>query len=1081
VSQFNEVLQPIICDPYTEPKEHWVVERGRPAEKAHSRRDAHYYYRPPARSTGPAQADDVGTRFPLSLVNDIRKRVRDWGHRYEGVTGVTAELLAYWKRPDREHRLFFCQREAIETIIFLVEARGDFRQGIQVPLDAPGEFVRYACKMATGAGKTTVMAALAAWSILNKVADRGDRRFSDVVLVACPNVTIRDRLQELDPQRGEASLYRIRDLVPAHLMTDLRRGHVVIRNWHTFAPLELNQVGGVGARVVQRGRESDTALVTRVFGPEVGGKGNVLVLNDEAHHAYRIRRDVDGDDAADEDELADADRREATVWIEGLDRIHRIRGINLSVDLSATPFYLNRSGNDPGRPFPWIVSDFGLIDAIESGLVKIPQLPVQDATGREIPVYFHLWKWIVEEKLSAGERGGRRGQVRPEAVLRWAQQPIAQLAGLWREDFVRWRDEAARGARPPVPPVFIVVCRDTRLARVVHEWLTGTGTGAAPPIEEFRNAEGVEYTVRIDSRVVEELSSGVARSDESRRLRFVLDTIGRTTWPGGKPPEEYMELVDRVNRKAAEEGRPAAADPRVPPGRDVRCIVSVAMLTEGWDATTVTHIVGLRPFESQLLCEQVIGRGLRRSQYHDLTVEEVAKVYGVPFELIPLKATPGVPTPPPKVHHVHAVSPARDSLEITYPRVEGYAHTASADVTVAWDRVPNLTLDPQEIPDAVKVKALSGDRGGRLSLTGPGSTADVTLEAWRQSKRMQELEFQLARALTQRVALQPGCTIPPQALFARLLAIVRRFLREKVRPAGGRDTRDVFLEPYFSWAVELLADAVVPAEGDAREIPRYEAHRAAGSTRDVDFWTSRPVCEVERSHLNYVVADTGVWEQSAAFHLDRDDRVVAFAKNAGLGFAIPYAYRGEAREYLPDFLVRLRDDGHEVGTLILETKGYDPAAAAKVAGARRWVEAVNAEGSHGRWTFRLVSTPSDVPAALRSAVRELGAPSGPGWRVALQQFVTEVRDAYDERLDRVVLYGSRARGGATRESDVDTLVVLERCLDFWAEFDRVKAIASHVSDTHDVVISALPVDREEFERSPQPLLVNARREGKTVS
>ena len=443
------------------------------------------------------------------------------------------------------------------------------------------------------------------------------------------------------------------------------------------------------------------------------------------------------------------------MWIEGLDRIHRVRGINLCVDLSATPFYLTRSGNDPGRPFPWIVSDFGLIDAIESGLVKIPQLPVQDATGREIPVYFHLWKWIVEEKLSAGERGGRRGQVRPEAVLRWAQQPIAQLAGLWREEFVRWRDEAARGARPPVPPVFIVVCRDTRLAKVVHEWLTGAGTGAAPPIEEFRNTDAVEYTVRIDSRVVEELSSGMARSDESRRLRFVLDTIGRTAWPGDRPPEEYMELVEKLNRKAVEEGRPTI-DPRVPPGRDVRCIVSVAMLTEGWDATTVTHIVGLRPFESQLLCEQVIGRGLRRSQYHDLTVEEVAKVYGVPFELIPLKATPGAPTPPPKVHHVHAVSPARDHLEIAFPRVEGYAHTVSADVRVAWERVPALTLDPLEIPDAVKVKGLSGDGSDRLSLMGPGATDDVTLEAWRRTKRMQELEFELARALTQRVSASPG-------------------------------------------------------------------------------------------------------------------------------------------------------------------------------------------------------------------------------------------------------------------------------------------------------------------------------------
>lgn len=1078
MTQFNEVLQPIICDPYAEPQAHWIVERGRPAERAASRREAYYYHRPPGRSTGTGQADDIGTRVPLTLVNEIRDRLRAWREGYEGVTAVTAELLAYWNRPDRERRLFFCQREAIETIVFLIEARADFRQGLNVPLDAPGEFVRYACKMATGSGKTTVMAALAAWSILNKVADRGDRRFSEVVLVVCPNVTIRDRLQELDPQRGEASLYRVRDLVPAHRMSDLRRGHVLIRNWHVLAPLELNQVGGVGARVVQRGRESDTALVSRLVGPAVRGKGNLLVLNDEAHHAYRIRRDAEADAEDDDDELAEADRREATVWIEGLDRLHRGRGINLCLDLSATPFYLTRSGNDPGRAFPWVVSDFGLIDAIESGLVKIPQLPVQDATGREIPVYFHLWKWIVEEKLTGAERGGRRGQVRPEAVLRWAQQPIAQLAGLWREEFVRWRDEAARGARPPVPPVFIVVCRDTRLARVVHEWLTGAGPGAAPPIDEFRNTGAAEYTVRIDSRVVEELSSGTARSDESRRLRFVLDTIGRVAWPGGRPPEEYLDLVEKLNAKAREEGRPLV-DASIPPGRDVRCIVSVAMLTEGWDATTVTHIVGLRPFESQLLCEQVIGRGLRRAQYHDLSVEEVAKVYGVPFELIPLKATPGTPAPPPRVHHVHTVSPDRDHLEIRFPRVEGYAHAPGSGLRVAWERVPVLTLDPQEIPDEVRVKGLSADRGGRLSLMGPGATDEVTLEAWRRGRRLQELEFELARVLTLRLGTSDA--LPAQVLFPRLLAIVRRFVRERVDPSGRRDKRDVFLEPYFSWATDMLAAAIVPDSDGSGEIARYESHRGAGSTRDVDFWTSRPVWEAARSHVNYVVADTGRWEQSAAFALDGDEHVVAFVKNAGLGFAIPYTRRGQTHEYVPDFLVRLRQGEREVGTLVLETKGYDPAVREKIAGAERWVAAVNAEDSYGRWAYRVVFAPGDVPRALRSAAAELADPPRGSWREALARLVAELRAIYGTRLDRVVLYGSRARGDAVEGSDVDALVVLDRCDDFWTELDRIADAASVVSFEYGVTLSALPVGRAEFERGERPLFQNARREGVVVS
>jgi len=257
MSHLNEVAQPIICDAYVEPSHHWVIEKGQPPVKAPRRREACYYYRPPGRSTGTVQADEIGTRIPLDGVNDIRKRVEAWRLAgCPGLTAVTGELLAYWTREERERRLFFCQREAAETIIFLVEGRQDFRQGLNVPRDDPGQLLRYACKMATGSGKTTVMGMLAAWSILNKIADRSDRRFSDVVLILCPNVTIRERLQELDPHRGEASLYRTRDLVPAHLMADLRKGHVLIRNWHVLAPQELNRVGGVGARVVQRGDES---------------------------------------------------------------------------------------------------------------------------------------------------------------------------------------------------------------------------------------------------------------------------------------------------------------------------------------------------------------------------------------------------------------------------------------------------------------------------------------------------------------------------------------------------------------------------------------------------------------------------------------------------------------------------------------------------------------------------------------------------------------------------------------------------------------------------------------------------------
>ncbi|MCX7751149.1 MAG: DEAD/DEAH box helicase family protein, partial [Candidatus Bipolaricaulota bacterium] len=810
-----EVPQPILNSPFEEPQAHWYLEEGRPPEKRPGRRPAGYFYRDP---TLPAEEGGVrGQWVELPLVNLIRDRVKAWREAgYPGATRTTLELLRYWRRDGREKRLFFAQLEAAETIVFLTEARADFRQGIEIPLDEPSEdrkaegytaFRRYACKMATGTGKTVVMGMLAAWSILNKVHDRSDGRFSDTVLVICPNVTIRNRLRELDPALGEGSLYRTMDLVPSHLMPDLVRGRVLVTNWHVFEPQAV-QPGGVSARVTKAGREiritetitigpktttargrryltleeferqvaaglltvkqeerdragnlrrvrvesvkyveTDTALLNRVLGREVGGKQNILVFNDEAHHAYRIRRpepDAEEADVFGEEEEGEEFVREATVWVDGLDKIHKLRGINFCVDLSATPYYLARVGRDTNRVFPWVVSDFGLTDAIESGLVKIPQLVVRDTSGEEVPGYRNIWRWIME-RLTPAERGGKRGSVKPEAVLKWANTPIAMLAGLWEEMCREWE---SRGDDPR-PPVFIIVCKNTRIAKLVYEWLA---EGKAPPgippagIAGFRNGNGQVNTIRVDSKVVAETDSDQPKSDEFAWMRFTLDTVGKTNWPRdrqGRPiyPEGFEDLAKKLGR------------PLHPPGRDVRCIVSVGMLTEGWDCKTVTHIVGLRPFMSQLLCEQVVGRGLRRRDYEDFDEEgrlreEVAKVFGVPFEVIPFKADTSGPRPPtPKRHHVVAV-PEKAQFRIVFPRVEGYRQAVRNRVTVEWDAVAPLFLDPAKIPPEVQVKAALPTNTGRPSLLGPGRLDDVTLNPYRSRRRFQELIFELAAALT---------------------------------------------------------------------------------------------------------------------------------------------------------------------------------------------------------------------------------------------------------------------------------------------------------------------------------------------
>lgn len=1029
-----EVPQPILNSPFEEPKQYWRIEEGEEPQKMFGRRPAIYYYRDP-KAKPEALGSNRGTAIEMKLVTRVRDRVQAWRREgHPGATRTTLELFDWWKREGRQQRLFFAQLEAAETIIFLTEARADFKQGIEIYRDEPSSekqmegykgFRRYACKMATGSGKTTVMGMISAWSILNKVSSRSDSRFSDVILVVCPNVTIRHRLQELNPETGDASVYRTRDLVPAHLMPLLTQGKVLITNWHVFET-QATQQGGVSAKVNKAGVqvrtretitigaktttargtryltnqdlerqiaaglleikeeihdkagnltkvlvessryvESDTALVNRVLGREVGGKQNILIMNDEAHHAYRIRRDEPEEEEEDlfgEDEEAEDFFKEATVWVDGLDKIHKLRGINFCVDLSATPYYLGRVGQATNRPFPWVVSDFGLIDSIESGLVKIPQLAVRDSTGAAIPGYFNIWQWILPQ-LTPAERGGKKASPKPEAILKYAHHPIAMLGGLWEDESENWKLNRV----DPRPPVFIIVCKNTQISKVVYDWIAeGKSPAGIPPVkvDGFRNRTGQTNTIRVDTKVVHETDTDASKSDELRWMRFTLDTVGKVAWPIdklGRPiyPEGFEDLAKKMDRALH------------PPGRDVRCIVSVGMLTEGWDCNTVTHIIGLRPFMSQLLCEQVVGRGLRRRTYepdeNDRFPEEVARVFGVPFEVIPFKAT-NTPAPEPvKRYHVHAV-PAKAEFEIRFPRVEGYTQAVRNRIAVEWKNVPALVLEPGRIPPEVQMKAMSVSDQGSLSLRGPGRIEDVDLDEFRSRRRLQELVFDLSQTLT-REYINLGSTIAPAyILFPQLALIIRRFLDEKVQVRKPANIKDVFLAPYYGWVVERLLEAIHPdaAQGEAPEVPRYESTRGPGSTADVDFWTSRDVREVTKSHLNYVVADTARWEQSAAYYIDKHEAVAAFVKNAGLGFAIPYLHNGQMHDYVPDFLIRLK--GREVRYLILEVKGFDPLQQVKAGAAQRWIQAVNADGNYGIWFYALVKQVHEVHSVIESVL-----------------------------------------------------------------------------------------------------------------
>jgi type III restriction enzyme len=1036
-----EVGEPIQNSPFEEPKRYWYIREGEHPQLIEGSRRAAVVF--PPRDQKRAWDEDerilrpskeYANGFEMVMVNLIRERVAEWKKQgYPGLTRTTLELIEWWTREGRKQNLFYAQLEAALTVIFLKEGRQDFLQGITIPRDEPSEeikqsdgytgFERYSCKMATGTGKTTVMGMLAAWSILNKVNDRGDSRFSDTVLVICPNVTIKGRLEELKPERGEASIYRTRDLVPERLMPTLAQGRVIPYNWHIFEPRGI-ETGGTASKVNKAGVrkevtttvligrkntttyrsrymtaasleagtaageiqvvkgsevyegghlksvqikeakyiESETALVNRVLGKEVGGKRNILVFNDEAHHAYRIRQEEpDEDEEEDEEELL----KEATEWITGLDKIHRLRGINFCVDLSATPYFLARVGRETNKPFPWVVSDFGLIDAIESGLVKVPQLAVRDTTGAEVAKYFNIWRWLVEEKLTAAEKGGSHGSVKAEAVLRYAHTPIAMLGGMWDALSAEWKEKQ----EDTRPPVFILVCKNTAIAKVIYDWLADDKRPKGIPssnVAGFRNEGNTINTIRVDSKVVHDTDSdsGQAKNDSSRWMRYTLDTIGKVDWSydsQGRPvyPDGFADLAAKLQR------------PLHPPGRDVRCIVSVGMLTEGWDCNTVTHIIGIRPFMSQLLCEQVVGRGLRRKNYEvnadGRFNEEVAKVLGVPFEVIPFKANAtGRTEPLPKRHHVHAI-PEKSGFEITFPRVEGYTTAIHRRITMDWTNVASLTLEPGKIPPEVELRGLSVNNQGRLTLSGPGKVDAATLTEWRKHRRIQKLVFELSAALTKDYSQNKTCEVPGHVLFKQLVPIVERYIREKVNVVPPADLKDLFLAPYYGWLVEMIESGLRPdvEAGESPEVPIIERNRDAGSTSDVSFWTSRDVRQVSKSHLNYVVADTQNWEQTAAYYIDTHNAVDAFVKNAQLGFAIPYFNNGQNHEYIPDFIIRLKNA--QATHLILETKGYDPLEQVKANFANRWVNAVNASGQFGHWAYVICRKPTEVGKAIDSA------------------------------------------------------------------------------------------------------------------
>ena len=914
------VDEPVLCSPYKEPTAHWVYdpETGRPSQQD-GRRVAGYWM--DAYGTINEQLELNITReegwSTLPLVSKLRNDVKRWRtSNYRNATNITKQLLRYWQREGRQRPLFFCQLEAVETIIYIAEIRrGELRLGFTSEFEdsdleklRDGDLIRYGCKMATGSGKTVVMAMLIVWAFCNRGKVRADTRFPSAVLVVCPNLTIKERLQVLRPDTPD-NYYNIFDLVPPTLKAFLRRGKVKITNWHQLELASGNTENGTSHRVIDKGEETDESYTERVLG-ELSGHGEIMVLNDEGHHAYRP---LESNSRLNREEREE--QQTATVWIQGLDRIQKACGIRFAVDLSATPFYLQGSGHPEGKPFEWLVSDFGLGDAIESGITKIPRIPISDSTGRPEPKYFRLWDHITEELGS---------RPRPEDIYAAANDALITLASQWKTQF------DANGS--DIPNCMIVVCPETKVAEVFHRGISGetvtdgeTIYGRGDLFPELENRNGEVKTFRIDSRRLTEEGS------DAEHLRKVVSTIGK-------------------------EGQP---------GEQIRCVVSVSMLNEGWDANNVTQIIGLRAFQSQLLCEQVVGRGLRRMSYDidpetGLLPAEYVDIYGIPFTLIPFKGRQRRQRGPDKLTYRVRALPARRAYEIQFPNVEGYTfelrHNA---ITADIDEMDELKLELG--PDAVFAGGITLSEGRHVYI---GEREVHDRQAFYESNHFQTIKFDIARQILAKLPIDQWERKPilsRSQLFPQIYQLIDAYLLQKFNH-GYVDPRELGNVKYKNYIVGLFLDAIQPNEvaGEAPLLPIINPNKPLGSSKDVDFSTTKDCHPTEKSHVNFVAVDS-TWEASGAFRLERSTQVKSYVRNDGLWFTIPYHFAGISRDYVPDFIVDMTNGIH----LIVEIKGQETMQdQAKYQAARRWVQAVNHSQKFGTWDFLVCHNPRTLAYEL---------------------------------------------------------------------------------------------------------------------
>ena len=940
--------QLIINSPYEEPHEHWSYHREtRLFTREPERRRAGY-----VRASEKSRTfDDPGIFVELPLVNKIRPRVKVWREAdYQGSTGITKRLLAHWRdaeQRDSNRRFFFCQLEAIETLIWLTEGPASDRVGIEIPGDG-GPFARLCCKMATGSGKTILMAMLIAWQVLNKATYPQDKRFSKNILLIAPGLTVKSRLQVLVP--GTAGNYYAEfQIIPPGLDDKFRQGQtcrILIRNWHKLDWESEEQIRRKRS-VDKRGTKSDEAYVREVL-QEMASAQNIAVINDEAHHAWRVppKSRIAG---VSKDEMD-----EATKWVGGLDRIHRARGILTCFDLTATPFAPTGRKSGEETLFGWIVSDFGLNDAIESGLVKTPRVVVRDDGKLDAKYrsrFYHIYS-DPDVKTDVNRKA------KPEVPLPGLVANGYYFLGKdWLETAKTWKK-----SKQPTPPVMITVANTTHTAARVEYAFTHKRIH----IDELCDPERI---LHIDSNVLKQAEE----ADEPVQLGFKAgesddenlgEANGNNGGEGGQRQRKLSkkEQAEFLRRQVDTVGRAGE------PGEKIQSVISVGMLSEGWDAKTVTHIMGLRAFTSQLLCEQVVGRGLRRTSYETdsrtgFFQPEYVNIFGVPFTFLPHEGGGDEPPPPPPAPKTRIEALAeRKGYEITWPNVVRIDHEYRPTLTLDLEKAKPILLDAYETPTLAELAPIIE---GKPDVT---RLSEISLRELGERFRTQKIIFSTASDIYEQMkATWKGSR---EYLLAQVIRLVEKYIEsDKVRidpPLFNQDNlrRRILITLHMSSVAEHLKQAI-HFENTKALVPIFDRERPIRSTGDMLPWyTGKPCEHTSHSHINMSVFDSR-WEASEAFELDRSPNVRAWAKNDHLGFEITYSFRGIIRKFRPDYLVWLMNGE----MLVLEVKGQDnEEQQTKREFLAEWVRAVNAQGGFGTWATDVSRHPTDIHAILAGHV-----------------------------------------------------------------------------------------------------------------